>query len=231
MKSPIILALDTKDLSEANSWITATRDSISIYKVGLELFLRIGIDGTRKLATENGVELFLDLKLHDIPNTVGQAVASVSELNPRFLTVHASGGSEMISSAVKSAGSTSITAVTILTSLNNADLREIGFSGNALESAVSLAKLSVAAGARSIVCSPFEVEEIRKNVPSNIELITPGVRPIDSELGDQKRAATPQEAIQKGANFVVIGRPITSFARESLDSMRARAANLSAQLI
>ena len=230
MKSPIILALDTKDLAEANSWIAATKESISIYKVGLELFLRIGIDGTRKLASE-GIEIFLDLKLHDIPNTVGQAVSSVSELNPRFLTVHASGGSEMIAAAVQNAKNTSITAVTILTSLNDADLQEIGYQKGSLESAVSLAKLAVSAGATSIVCSPFEVGAIRKSVPDSIELITPGVRPLDSELGDQKRATTPKEAIGNGANFVVIGRPITSFAKESLVAMRERAADLSAQLV
>lgn len=231
MKSPIILALDTKDKSVADSWILATKESISVYKIGLELFLSIGIEGTSDLIKKHSIELFLDLKLHDIPNTVEQAVSSVSKLSPRFLTVHASGGSEMIAAANRAANKTSITAVTILTSLNDLDLGEIGYRSGALDSAVNLAKLAVSAGATSIVCSPIEVKRIRESVPSSVALITPGVRPLDSELGDQKRATTPKEAIENGANFVVIGRPITSFANTSLQAMSARAAQLASELI
>lgn len=224
MKSPIILALDTKDLVEADKWIEATKDSVGVFKIGLELFLKIGASGTRELVSKHGVELFLDLKLHDIPNTVGQAVASVAEIKPKYLTVHASGGSEMIESAVANAGQCSITAVTILTSLSDSDLKEIGYANNALDSAVNLAKIATKSGATSIVCSPKEVGAIRRAVSPEIILITPGVRPRDSELGDQKRATTPQEAIESGANYVVIGRPITSFAKESLTAMGERAA-------
>ena len=154
MNSKIILALDTKDFSEANSWISGTRESIAYYKIGLELFLKIGAEGTQKLVSENNIKIFLDLKLHDIPNTVGQAVASVVELNPAFLTVHASGGPEMIRSAVANANQSSITAVTILTSLSDSDLKLIGYKEDSFVSAVQLAKLAVAAGATSIVCSP-----------------------------------------------------------------------------
>ena len=231
MNSKIIFALDTKDFSEANSWITATRESIAYYKIGLELFLKIGAEGTQKLVSENNIKIFLDLKLHDIPNTVGQAVASVVELNPAFLTVHASGGPEMIRSAVANANQTSITAVTILTSLSDSDLKLIGYKEDSFVSAVQLAKLAVAAGATSIVCSPKEVAEIRKAVGESVILITPGVRPSDSELGDQKRAATPQDAIKNGANFVVIGRPISSFANTSLSAMGQRAAEINSSIL
>ena len=229
--SPIILALDTKDISEADNWVSATKTSISVYKVGLELFLRAGLEWTKELAKRHQVEIFLDLKLHDIPNTVEQAVASVSPIAPKFLTIHASGGKEMIKSAVRSAGTTSITAVTILTSLNEADLIELGFESNTQTAAVNLARLAVGSGATSIVCSPLEVSAIRKAVPENISLITPGVRPIDSEMGDQKRATTPEEALKLGANFVVIGRPITSFAKESLQAMETRAAMILKNLV
>ena len=226
MNSPIILALDTKDQVQANQWITATKDSIGIFKVGLELFLKIGITGTKDLIEKHNVEIFLDLKLHDIPNTVKEAVASVAGLSPRFLTVHASGGREMVSAAVSSAQKTSITAVTILTSLSDSDLIDIGYSNNALASACNLAEVAVAAGATSIVCSPFEVAAIREIVPNSVALITPGVRPLDSDAGDQKRVMTPNEAIDQGADFVVIGRPITSYAQKSLPDMTKRAAEI-----
>ena len=172
------------------------------------------------------IEVFLDLKLHDIPNTVGGAAKSVSALNPKFLTVHASGGSEMVSAAVLAAPHISITAVTILTSLSDEDLFKIGFANNARESAVSLAKLAVAAGAKSIVCSPFEVSDIRAAVPMEIDLITPGVRPVGVDAGDQKRVMTPDQALAAGANYLVIGRPITDLAKVSLEAMSAGAAKI-----
>ena len=220
MKSPIILALDTKDLDTAKSWIQATNLSINTYKFGLEFYLKFGATGLKELANAGDFEIFLDLKLHDIPNTVSAAVSSVAELKPKFLTIHASGGASMISVASAAVPSISITAVTILTSLSDSDLSEIGFANSAKDSAVTLAKLAVANGARSIVCSPFEASEIRKVVGEGIEIITPGVRPVGGDLGDQKRVMTPKEAISAGANFIVIGRPITDLAKVSLDEMR-----------
>ncbi len=220
MKSPIILALDTKDLDTAKSWIQATNLSINTYKFGLEFYLKFGATGLKELANAGDFEIFLDLKLHDIPNTVSAAVSSVAELKPKFLTIHASGGASMISAASAAVPSISITAVTILTSLSDSDLLEIGFANSAKDSAVTLAKLAVANGARSIVCSPFEASEIRKVVGERIEIITPGVRPVGGDLGDQKRVMTPKEAISAGANFIVIGRPITDLAKVSLDEMR-----------
>ena len=220
MKSPIILALDTKDLDTAKSWIQATNSSINIYKFGLEFYLKFGAAGLKELANAGDFEIFLDLKLHDIPNTVSAAVSSVADLKPKFLTIHASGGASMISAASAAGPSISITAVTILTSLSDSDILEIGFANSAKDSAVTLAKLAVANGARSIVCSPFEASEIRKVVGEGIEIITPGVRPVGGDLGDQKRVMTPKEAISAGANFIVIGRPITDLAKVSLDEMR-----------
>ena len=224
--SPIVLALDTKDLATAKSWIAATNSSISIYKIGLEFFLKFGASGIAELASAGDFEIFLDLKLHDIPNTVAGAVSSVSQLNPRFLTVHASGGAEMISAASNAAPAISITAVTILTSLSDADVSQIGFASNAKESAINLAKMATLSGARSIVCSPFEATDIRSAVGIDIEIITPGVRPIGGELGDQKRVMTPDQAIKAGANFLVIGRPISDLAKISLSAMSDGAAEI-----
>ena len=215
MKSPIILALDTKDLEVAKSWIAATNHSVATYKIGLEFFLKFGSQGLLALRDCGDFELFLDLKLHDIPNTVAAAADSVSYLLPKFLTVHASGGQAMVAAAATAVPQISITAVTILTSLADADLIEIGFAQSSLHTAVALAEMSVAAGARSIVCSPLEVSAIRHVVPSDIELITPGVRPLGSEAGDQQRTTTPAQAIELGANFLVIGRPITQKWQES----------------
>ncbi len=226
VKSQIILALDTDDLDTARGWIEATSASISIYKVGLEFFLKFGRTGLDALRSSGDFEIFLDLKLHDIPNTVAGAARSVAQIAPKFLTVHASGGAEMISAAVSAAPAVSITAVTILTSLNEADLHQIGFAHGPMDSAVTLAKLAVQAGARSIVCSPNEVAAIRAAVPASIELITPGVRPLGSDTADQKRTTTPEAAIASGANYVVIGRPITSFWKVSPEAMSTAAMDI-----
>jgi orotidine-5'-phosphate decarboxylase len=213
MKSPIILAMDTNDLDTAKKWIEATNGSIGVYKLGLEFFLKFGPEGVASIQKETDCEIFLDLKLHDIPNTVGAATAQVSSLKPRFLTVHASGGSAMINAAVTNAPETEITAVTILTSLSQQDLAEIGFEGTPLSRAVELAKLAVAAGAKAIVCSPLEIEGIRAVVPESVSIITPGIRPIGSAgTDDQKRIMDPKSAIKTGANYLVIGRPITGAA-------------------
>jgi orotidine-5'-phosphate decarboxylase len=221
--SPIILALDTDEIDIARNWIAATHESVSTFKVGLEFFLKHGADGIAALREAGDFELFLDLKLHDIPNTVGAATRSVGFLSPKFLTVHASGGAQMISAAVSAAPSTSITAVTVLTSLGDDELSEIGFRSSALSTAVALAALAISAGARSIVCSPLEVGAIRNIVDPQIQLITPGVRPLGSDSGDQKRTTTPSEAITAGADFVVIGRPITSLWQESAVAMSNQA--------
>jgi len=231
MKSPIILALDTKELETAKNWIEATNGSVDIYKIGLEFYLKFGAAGLRELKDVGDFQVFLDLKLHDIPNTVSSSVKSVADLSPKFLTVHASGGGAMVKAASEAAPEISITAVTILTSLSDSDLLEIGYEKDSKSSAIALAKLAAANGARSIVCSPFEASEIRGVLGKNIEIITPGVRPAGSELGDQKRVMTPQEAIAVGANYIVVGRPITDLAKISLDEMRKGASMILDSLV
>lgn len=221
-RSPIILALDTNEISTAIDWIESSQEFIDIYKVGLEFFLKFGQAGIAELRKHGGFEIFLDLKLHDIPHTVAGAVNSIHSVNPKFLTVHAAGGSAMISAAVEAAPEIAITAVTVLTSLDETALHQMGINSTPLELAKSLATNSIKAGARAIVCSPLEVKAIRELVGSDLTLITPGVRPADSERGDQSRVMTPREAISAGANFLVIGRPITSFFEKSPEAMHER---------
>ena len=209
MKAPIAVALDAPDLQTAKSWAKDVSPYVSTLKIGLENYLRDGKSSIEEIRKISDCEIFLDLKLHDIPTTVAGACRSVADLKPKYLTVHASGGEEMINEAVKTLPSTLIVAVTILTSIDQVNLQKIGFKNAPKESAVNLAKLAVAAGARAIVCSPQEVSEIRKNVDPSIVLITPGVRPKGSNANDQQRIATPEEALLNGANLLVIGRPIT----------------------
>ena len=232
MKAPIVLAVDTPDLEIAKQWIACTQESISVYKLGLEFFLTFGHEGVRAIKNETDADIFLDLKLHDIPHTVKGAATAVAALTPRFLTVHASGGPAMITAAVDATPQTDITAVTILTSLSEEDLFRIGYASPALESAVALAALAVDAGARAIVCSPLEIEAIRATVGPSIHIITPGVRPA-SEVGrdDQKRTMTPRDAITAGASYVVIGRPITQSWREGAISMSAKARAIADEIL
>ena len=208
MKAPIAVALDAPNLQKVKEWATEAAPAVDVLKIGLEVFLRDG-ESAIDVVKQTDCKLFLDLKLHDIPNTVKGASESVARFAPEFLTVHASGGPAMISAAATALPNTKITAVTILTSMSPQDLIAVGFEKTAEELAVRMAKMAVEAGARAIVCSPHEVAAIRANVPSEVTLITPGVRPIGADVGDQSRVATPQEAIANGANIVVIGRPIT----------------------
>ncbi len=231
MSSPIILAVDTKDLDTARKWIEATRDHVGLYKLGLEFFLTFGADGVNTLKNEFEVEIFLDLKLHDIPNTVSSAAKAISSINPRFLTVHASGGPAMVRAAVDAVPHIDITAVTILTSLSEDDLFQIGFAQSSLESVVVLAELSVRSGAKAIVSSPLEIEAIRNAVGPAPTIITPGVRPAGSAgSDDQVRTMTPRQAIDAGANFVVIGRPITGAWSEGPAAMTERAKSIAGEI-
>jgi len=209
-KAPIAVALDAPNLLTVQEWATAVGPHVQVVKVGLEVFLRDGAASVITARQASGCEIFLDLKLHDIPATVGGAAESISILNPKYLTVHASGGTEMIKAAVDAVPDTLITAVTILTSLSQEQLSQLGWMGSAKDIACRLAAQSVAAGARAIVCSPQEVAAVRAEVGNAAVLITPGVRPIGSAAGDQKRIATPLQALADGADLLVIGRPITS---------------------
>lgn len=210
MKLPIALALDAPDLDTAKNWAKEASPFVSTLKIGLETYLRDGKKAIQEIKAISDCDIFLDLKLHDIPATVIGACNSIKDLNPKYLTVHASGGKEMIDSAVKTLPNTLITAVTILTSLNEDSLKKIGYKFDPRESAIQLAKLAVEAGARAIVCSAQEVAVIRNAVGKDVVLITPGIRPAGSSLDDQKRVATPRQALQDGANLLVMGRPITA---------------------
>ncbi|MFI9551541.1 orotidine-5'-phosphate decarboxylase [Nonomuraea endophytica] len=210
--APIAVALDAPDLETAARWAAMVTPHVSTVKVGLELYLRYGPDVIDSVRGGSGVQVFLDLKLHDIPNTVAGAAKAVSRLRPAILTVHAAGGPAMIQAAVQAAPHTKIAAVTVLTSLSEADLARIGLSGPADDAVRRLAVLSVGAGATALVCSPHEVAAVRSEVGPEITLITPGVRPAGAETQDQARVATPEQAIADGADLLVIGRPITGSA-------------------
>jgi orotidine-5'-phosphate decarboxylase len=205
---PVILALDTKDLDLASKWIKSSADQIDHFKVGLEFYLLHGFEGIKKLQQVANFKLFLDLKLYDIPNTVKGAVESVSNLNPKFLTVHASGGSKMIQEASKALPNGLITAVTVLTSFSEDEFSKLGNSQSIQQTTNNWASMAIDAGAKALVCSPYEVSQLRSLGLKSI-LITPGVRVEGDEMSDQVRVMTPKDAISAGADFVVIGRSIT----------------------
>jgi orotidine-5'-phosphate decarboxylase len=208
--APVAVALDGPDLATITGWAAAAGPYVSTMKVGLETYLRDGeaaVHAAREAS--GGRDVFLDLKLHDIPNTVAGAARSVFHLAPAYLTVHASGGTAMVRAAADALPDTRVTAVTVLTSMSEDDLAAVGLLGPAIDAARRLAVLAVGAGARAIVCSPQEVAAIRAEVPDDVVLITPGVRPAGAALGDQQRVATPEQALTDGADLLVIGRPIT----------------------
>ena len=211
-KAPIAVALDAPDLATAREWASAVAPHVQVVKVGLEVFLRDGHDAVHVAREASGCDIFLDLKLHDIPATVAGAAHAVAKLVPKYLTVHASGGQDMVKAAVEALPDTYVTAVTILTSLSQDQLSAMGWNGSAQDIVKRLAAQSVAAGARAIVCSPQEVAAVRAEVGPDTVLITPGVRPAGSDAGDQKRIATPEQALSDGSNLLVIGRPITAAA-------------------
>ena len=230
--APIVLAVDTPELKTAIEWVKATHGLISAYKLGLEFYLSFGSSGVSAIQEETDADIFLDLKLHDIPHTVTGATKAISKLAPKYLTVHASGGPAMIRAAADAIPDTFITGVTILTSLGDEDLKLIGYQEPALASAVRLAKLAVSSGARAIVCSPLEITAIRKALGSDTIIITPGVRPAGlTKLDDQVRTMTPRDAIAAGASLVVIGRPITQNWINGSSAMREAVEEISAQLL
>jgi orotidine-5'-phosphate decarboxylase len=224
-RAPIAVALDAADLETAASWSQAVAPYVSTLKVGLELFSRYGPEAVEAVRGASRCDIFLDLKLHDIPATVAGAAKSVARLRPAYLTVHASGGSAMVRAAVEAVPETRVAAVTILTSMDEADLSAVGLSGPSLDAVRRLAVLAVEAGAGAVVCSPHEVAAVRSAVGAGIVLITPGVRPVGSAAQDQARVATPAAARANGADLLVVGRPITGAA----DPGRAAAA-LAAEL-
>jgi len=208
MTSPIFVALDTPDLSRAQRIAAAARAHVGGIKLGLEFFAANGAGGVRGLAVE-GLPVFLDLKLHDIPNTVAKAVEALSPLRPAVLTVHAAGGKAMLEAAKAAApDGTKVVAVTVLTSLDQSDLSAIGVGGDAAEQVRRLAELTKAAGCDGIVCSGAEVAAAKSAWDTGY-FVVPGVRPAGTETGDQKRVMSPADALAAGASMLVIGRPIT----------------------
>ena len=224
MTSPIYVALDTTDPERAKAIAGRVRTHVGGLKLGLEFFCANGPAGVREMAAF-GLPLFLDLKLHDIPNTVAKAVQALRPLEPAILTVHAAGGRAMMEDAKAAAPSgTKVVAVTVLTSLDAADLESIGASGTPHDQVFRLAALAREAGLDGIVCSGAEVAAARKAWPDGF-LIVPGVRPAEASAGDQKRVVTPRQALDAGASILVVGRPITQAEDPDL-AARAIAATL-----
>ena len=224
MTSPIYVALDTPDFDRARVVAKAVARHAGGLKLGLEFFAANGPAGVAELA-HLGLPIFLDLKLHDIPNTVAKAVQSLRVLEPAIITVHAAGGRAMLEDAKAAAPAhTKVVAVTVLTSLDNRDLGRIGVSGGAHAQVVRLAGLAQEAGLDGIVCSGEEVAEVRKAWKTGF-FVVPGIRPAGGDIGDQKRVMTPRAAMDAGASILVIGRPVTA-AEDPDAALRAIAATL-----
>ncbi|SFP61565.1 orotidine-5'-phosphate decarboxylase [Sphingomonas rubra] len=208
MSNRIFVALDTPDLARAKALATRVRHHVGGLKLGLEFFAAHGQAGVREMATLD-LPIFLDLKLHDIPNTVAKAVQALGSLAPAILTVHAAGGRAMLEDAKAAAPSgTKVVAVTMLTSLDAQDLAATGVAGSAHDQVSRLADLARQAGVDGIVCSGDEVAAARQAWPGGF-LVVPGVRPAGGAIGDQKRVVTPRAAIDRGASILIVGRPIT----------------------
>jgi orotidine-5'-phosphate decarboxylase len=206
--SPIYVALDTPDLDRAKAIATRVRHHVGGIKLGLEFFMANGRHGVHEMA-EIGLPIFLDLKLHDIPNTVGKAIQALRPLNPAILTVHAAGGRAMLEDAKAAAPTgTKVVAVTMLTSLDSNDLQSIGLAPDPHEQVVRLAELARSAGVDGIVCSGEEVKAAHAAWKDGF-FVVPGVRPANGVAGDQKRVVTPRAALDAGASILVVGRPIT----------------------
>jgi orotidine-5'-phosphate decarboxylase len=209
--NPVFVALDTVDRSRARALVDAVRPHVGGLKLGLEFFCANGPDAVREVA--GATPLFLDLKLHDIPNTVAGAVRAVMPLDPAFLTLHAGGGPAMLRAAVEAAaGAVKLLGVTVLTSLDGSDLDRVGQRGPVLDQARRLAGLAREAGLAGVVCSPHEIAALRAECGPGFLLVVPGIRPAGAGAGDQKRVMTPREALAAGADHLVIGRPITAAA-------------------
>ena len=223
----IYVALDTVSLEEAKNLASLLKGKVGGVKLGKEFFTAHGPQGVKVISRE-GLPIFLDLKFHDIPNTVEAAVKASMSLNLSMLNVHVSGGLEMMRAAKRAARAETkrlkiacplILGVTVLTSLDNKDLEEVGVSNQPSQQVELLTKLAMEAGLDGVVCSPAEVRSIRKIAGNKFVLVTPGVRPDWAAKGDQKRVTGPREAIKAGASFLVIGRPITS-ADDPLEALR-----------
>ncbi len=216
MRNPILVALDAPTADDALKLVEQLAPACGGFKIGSELFTSAGPDIVKKIR-ERGLLVFLDLKFHDIPNTVAKAVAAATRLDVQMLTVHAGGGTEMLKAAEKAAEETAwklgrtpplVLGVTVLTSLDAAALREVGLDVNVEYQVRRLANVATKAGLRGLVCSPLEIAALRKALPAQVQFVVPGIRTGAEKSDDQKRTLTPKEAIAAGANWLVIGRPI-----------------------
>lgn len=226
----LIVALDVSSAAAAQKMVAAVGDAAFIYKVGMQLYTAEGPQVVRDLVAA-GKRVFLDLKYHDIPNTVAAAVAEAATLGVSMLTVHASGGGKMLRAAAEAARTShaplAVLAVTVLTSLNDSDLEHIGVHVRMEDQVVRLAALAIAEGCQGIVASPLEAAKLRRELGSDFLIVTPGVRPAGASHADQARVMTPAEAVRAGATHIVVGRPIThaedpgSAAREIIQQMSA----------
>ena len=224
MTTRIYIALDTPSLDKARDIATRVRHHVGGIKLGLEFFMANGRHGVHEMA-EIGLPIFLDLKFHDIPNTVAKAIQALRPLDPAILTVHAAGGRAMLEDAKAAAPTgTKVVAVTTLTSLDGADLKSIGIDRDPHTQVLHLTELAMAAGVDGLVCSGAEVAAAKKAWPKGF-FVVPGVRPANGSTGDQKRVVTPREAIDSGASIIVVGRPITQ-AENPDDAARAIEATL-----
>ena len=218
--SPLILALDTTSLDRAEELIEATKDSVDVYKIGNEAFTTFG-PAIIQLINKKGKEVFIDLKFHDIPNTVASAVrVAATTLGVFMLNLHIAGGRAMMEAAVTELNRLErenkirrprLIGVTVLTSLESPDLKDIGFADtNVQETVLRLAKLAGASGLDGVVASPQEIKMIREHLGKGFLIVTPGIRPSGTQTGDQKRTMSAAQALQYGADFIVVGRPITT---------------------
>ena len=216
MKNPIIVALDVPEASAALTLAESVAPAVGAFKIGKELFVSAGPDIVKRVR-DTGASVFLDLKFHDIPNTVAKAVASATRLDVQMLTVHTCGGSTMLERALEGATEAAeqtgneaplILGVTVLTSMDESDLNEVSVNKTPEEQVIYLAQMATGAGLNGLVCSPKEIAPLREVLSDEVKLITPGIRPVGSEAGDQKRVMSPAEAIEAGADWLVIGRPI-----------------------
>ena len=224
MTNPVFVALDTPDLAKALALAGKLRDHVGGLKLGLEFFSANGPAGVAQLAAI-GLPIFLDLKLHDIPNTVAKAVEALARLRPGVLTVHAAGGAAMLAAAKAAApDGCKVVAVTVLTSLDETDLAAAGVSGTPEDQVRRLADLAHRSGCDGIVCSGAEVAAVSAAWPDGY-FVVPGIRPAGGEMGDQKRVMSPAQALQSGASMLVIGRPITA-APDPAAAAQAIAASL-----
>lgn len=216
LKNPIIVALDVPSADAAVQLAQDVAPFVGAFKVGKELFVSAGPDIVRRLR-DTGAAVFLDLKFHDIPNTVAKAVAAAVRLDVQMLTLHCSGASAMMRAAEQAAQKTAaelkqptplVLGVTVLTSMDQAALQELGIEADPAQQVERLARLAVTSGLRGLVCSPLELPRLRQILPPEIQLVTPGIRTGEEKADDQKRTLSPQEALAAGASWLVIGRPI-----------------------